>query len=821
MVEKNLLRPVHQPRDYEFSMRFTGKKLPQLDRTEFWLPDGLGSKQCLRGYKGPPGRSSQQGVTKAPLQWSNGVKAMCLFFLQTCGRLRAAPEGDFSFEGGRGTPAASLDQVLGKGASNVWMADMFGTPEDGGHTYLHSLIYRLNPDGKKRDQPFRLQPNRRFFAESKITIHWDDVEVKSLEMLDQLIEGVGRQGKWELPPYQPVATKPIGDNVVQKECAVDRSSEDAYRARVVEYERRFPELCRGYAFRLVKDTERRLFRPTLGGDVGAVMPSFQDHYEGGVWWRRGGDVIVEHLQRHGWTYVEGSGATGKTTLGLAIALSHNPCRGPAFYLSVETNAPAGDAASGSMFAKAAEEARLLFAHDVLVLVDDIHRNYGLAEALLNSWEGSERKAKLLLLGRKVVARTDPFGRDYVQDRLQAHRVTVDLEEDEIAPLACAILCRYGVRLKPEQALSARRGRQMFYLFAADLRALTYAVAESRDSLLAGADELSLDAAFWFIKSELFRGLNESALHELKLAALAEALGCGLPADVFPVASFEEALSAGTLYRDLIHGRLAVIRFANRGLAELVLRTWCTPAEYPQLFFTLTERCPHLTNAAFLGMSALSELEESEVPQPEVCEELRFLYHDVQCSPYFPEWAKKIDKRFLPSWLSAETRARVGPGVLPERASSPATTGASSEPPVPPIAFAYIVNRFEQILTTPWTKGSSKPIEPEPKSPPGNRDLEATLWDQREAKYPAGTRIKSKVQSIDPSYLLIALEAGLSGMVHISNISCGRKIKNLAEVFRTGDEVEAVVIEVNKVNRYVVFSLDYNPPPPAKKALPIS
>ena len=111
-VGKNPLKPVQQSRAYEFSMWFAGKNLPRLDRTEFRPPDRSGSMQCLRGYKGPPGKSSQGGVTKASLRWSNGVKAMCLFFLQACGSLRPDPMLDFSFEGGRGTPAGSLDQVL-------------------------------------------------------------------------------------------------------------------------------------------------------------------------------------------------------------------------------------------------------------------------------------------------------------------------------------------------------------------------------------------------------------------------------------------------------------------------------------------------------------------------------------------------------------------------------------------------------------------------------------------------------------------------------------------------------------------------------------
>jgi ribosomal protein S1 len=49
---------------------------------------------------------------------------------------------------------------------------------------------------------------------------------------------------------------------------------------------------------------------------------------------------------------------------------------------------------------------------------------------------------------------------------------------------------------------------------------------------------------------------------------------------------------------------------------------------------------------------------------------------------------------------------------------------------------------------------------------------------------------------------IELEEGLDGMIHVSDISWTRKINHPSEVFKKGDEVEAVVLEVDKANQRI-------------------
>ena len=58
-----------------------------------------------------------------------------------------------------------------------------------------------------------------------------------------------------------------------------------------------------------------------------------------------------------------------------------------------------------------------------------------------------------------------------------------------------------------------------------------------------------------------------------------------------------------------------------------------------------------------------------------------------------------------------------------------------------------------------------------------------------------------------------LEEGLDGMIHVSDVSWTRKINHPSEVLKKGDEVEAVVLEIDKTNQRIslgIKQLDQDP-----------
>ena len=85
---------------------------------------------------------------------------------------------------------------------------------------------------------------------------------------------------------------------------------------------------------------------------------------------------------------------------------------------------------------------------------------------------------------------------------------------------------------------------------------------------------------------------------------------------------------------------------------------------------------------------------------------------------------------------------------------------------------------------------------------GIRQLETNPWDRAMDSYPAGTKVKGKIRNLTSYGAFIELEEGLDGMIHVSDISWTRKINHPSEVFKKNDEVEAVVLEVDKANQRI-------------------
>jgi len=89
---------------------------------------------------------------------------------------------------------------------------------------------------------------------------------------------------------------------------------------------------------------------------------------------------------------------------------------------------------------------------------------------------------------------------------------------------------------------------------------------------------------------------------------------------------------------------------------------------------------------------------------------------------------------------------------------------------------------------------------------GVRQLEANPWDKAMEKYPQGTKVKGKIRNLTSYGAFIELEEGLDGMIHVSDISWTRKINHPSEVLKKGDEVEAVVLEIDKANQRIAVGI---------------
>jgi small subunit ribosomal protein S1 len=82
---------------------------------------------------------------------------------------------------------------------------------------------------------------------------------------------------------------------------------------------------------------------------------------------------------------------------------------------------------------------------------------------------------------------------------------------------------------------------------------------------------------------------------------------------------------------------------------------------------------------------------------------------------------------------------------------------------------------------------------------GMKQVEENPWTVVEEKFPVGSRVRGQVKNITNFGIFVGVEEGIDGLVHISDISWTQRVKHPSEVFKKGDEVEAVVLKVDKEN----------------------
>jgi small subunit ribosomal protein S1 len=79
---------------------------------------------------------------------------------------------------------------------------------------------------------------------------------------------------------------------------------------------------------------------------------------------------------------------------------------------------------------------------------------------------------------------------------------------------------------------------------------------------------------------------------------------------------------------------------------------------------------------------------------------------------------------------------------------------------------------------------------------GLKQVEDNPWDNLLQKYPVGTIVERPIKNITDFGLFVEFDEGIDGLIHVSDVSWGKKTKNLKELFKKGDVVKAQVIDIN-------------------------
>lgn len=96
---------------------------------------------------------------------------------------------------------------------------------------------------------------------------------------------------------------------------------------------------------------------------------------------------------------------------------------------------------------------------------------------------------------------------------------------------------------------------------------------------------------------------------------------------------------------------------------------------------------------------------------------------------------------------------------------------------------------------------------------GLKQKESNPWSEIEKRYPAGTRVKGKIVNLLPYGAFIELEPGIEGLIHVSEMSWDKNITDPKDVVSVGQEVEALVLSVQKEEGKISLGLkqiEHNP-----------
>jgi len=99
---------------------------------------------------------------------------------------------------------------------------------------------------------------------------------------------------------------------------------------------------------------------------------------------------------------------------------------------------------------------------------------------------------------------------------------------------------------------------------------------------------------------------------------------------------------------------------------------------------------------------------------------------------------------------------------------------------------------------------------------GTKQIGPNPWDVIEQKYPVGSKVMGKVKTVTDFGVFIGFDEEVDGLVHVSEMSWTKKIKHPGELFKKGQDVEAVVLNIDRKNERFSLGIKQLTPDPWKE-----
>ncbi|GIW96156.1 MAG: 30S ribosomal protein S1 [Pirellulaceae bacterium] len=100
---------------------------------------------------------------------------------------------------------------------------------------------------------------------------------------------------------------------------------------------------------------------------------------------------------------------------------------------------------------------------------------------------------------------------------------------------------------------------------------------------------------------------------------------------------------------------------------------------------------------------------------------------------------------------------------------------------------------------------------------GLKQRQRNPWDDVERKYPVGSKVKGTVVNVMPYGVFVKLEPGIEGLVHVSEMSWTKRVQHPTELVEQGDEIEVVVLEIDKERHQLSLGMKQATPNPWDEA----
>jgi len=99
---------------------------------------------------------------------------------------------------------------------------------------------------------------------------------------------------------------------------------------------------------------------------------------------------------------------------------------------------------------------------------------------------------------------------------------------------------------------------------------------------------------------------------------------------------------------------------------------------------------------------------------------------------------------------------------------------------------------------------------------GIKQLMPNPWDTLHERYPVGSVIEGEIKKVTDFGIFIAIEAGINGLVHISDMSWNQEIKKPSAHYKKGETVQAKILDIDKENQRVRLGIKQLTPHPWQK-----